>query len=366
MISDALKPLFESGVLNEATRDAINEAWESKLAEAKNEIRIEVREEFAERYDHDKEMMIESLDKMISDTLQPEIKKIQLEQKKAINNRVTVVKEMKATANKFNNFLTAKLAEEIKEFRKDRAVHQSAVNKLENFVMQSLAEEITEFSQDKQELVETKVRLIAEANDKFNNLKNKFVKRSAKSVQEMVSKVLRTELTQLHEDIKVAHKNNFGRKIFEAFASEFTSTHLNENAEMRKIKEDLVKATAKINEAKRIIAKKNELIENTNQQLSAVARRNDRAKVLGELMSPLAKDKQALMSELLEGVQTGKLRAAYDKYLPAVLSNNSVKTTSRLLAESREVTGNKKSAKNVENSEDDSNIIDIKRLAGLQ
>jgi len=72
------------------------------------------------------------------------------------------------------------------------------------------------------------------------------------------------------------------------------------------------------------------------------------------------------MSELLESVQNDKLQSAFDKYLPAVLNNSSVKPVAEkqvVLTESRsEVTGDK-SAKPVEV---DTNVIDLRRLAGLK
>ena len=46
-----------------------------------------------------------------------------------------------------------------------------------------LAEEIKEFDQDKKDVVETKVRLVAEAKKKFAEIKQNFVKRSAKVVE---------------------------------------------------------------------------------------------------------------------------------------------------------------------------------------
>lgn len=366
MALNELKPLFESGLLNEATRDAINEAWEKKLAETRSVIRVEMREEFAARYTHDRETMIESLDKMTSEALEDQIKKIQLEQKQAIKHRVKTVSEMKTVAKKFNNFLTTKLHEEIQQFRNDQVIQKAAISKLENFVMQSLAEEITDFGQDRKELIETRVKLISEANNKFNQLKTKFIKRSSKAVQETVGKVLRKELTQLHEDISIARRNNFGRKIFEAFSSEFVTTHLNENAEVKKVQKQLEAVNTKLSEAKQAIARKNTLLENKNRAIATYTSRNEREKILSELMNPLAKEKQALMSELLESVQTEKLKTAYDRYLPAVLSNKPVRSE-RMLSESRnEVTGNKRAVKQENNDENDSNIIDIKRLAGLK
>ena len=70
---DSLKSLMDSGVLNEETRSAINEAWETKLTEAREQIRAEIREEFAGRYDHDKSVMVEALDRMVTEALQAEI-----------------------------------------------------------------------------------------------------------------------------------------------------------------------------------------------------------------------------------------------------------------------------------------------------
>ena len=70
------------------------------------------------------------------------------------------------------------------------------------------------------------------------------------------------------------------------------------------------------------------------------------------------------MSSLLEGVQTDRLQAAYEKYLPAVLNNApTAKSPKAVLAESRvEVTGDKSAKANVEAP---TNVVDIKRLAGL-
>ena len=46
---DAIKPLLESGLINEDVGRELNEAWESKLNEARNQVRAELHEEFAQR-----------------------------------------------------------------------------------------------------------------------------------------------------------------------------------------------------------------------------------------------------------------------------------------------------------------------------
>ena len=295
---DALKPLLETGLLNEETQTAINEAWEAKLSEAREQIRGEIREEFAGRYEHDKNLMVEALDKMVSETLGEQLKQIAAEKKALAEDRVRFVSKMKENSAKFSDFMITKLAEEIKEFRSDRTAHQAAAAKLENFVMKALAEELVEFQADKRDLVETKVKLIANANKKLDEMKSKFVKRSAALVQEAVAKQLKTELTQLREDINSARKNAFGRKIFEAFASEFSVTHLNENAEIRKLTAEIAKKDEIIAEAAGKVQKAQQLVDSKDRELKLINERSTRAKIMTELMNPLNKDKQAVMSKI--------------------------------------------------------------------
>jgi hypothetical protein len=84
---------------------------------------------------------------------------------------------------------------------------------------------------------------------------------------------------------------------------------------------------------------------------------------MDELLRPLNQEKQEVMRNLLESVQTNRLKNAFEKYLPAVLEDRSVKAR-KVIAESvTSVTGDKTTAPTV--SEDRSNVIDLKRLAGL-
>jgi len=72
------------------------------------------------------------------------------------------------------------------------------------------------------------------------------------------------------------------------------------------------------------------------------------------------------MSQLLENVQTDRLKSAFEKYLPAVLNNSVAPQAEKtVLAESRvEVTGDKSAKVSVET--DYNNVVEIKRLAGLK
>ena len=368
---DAIKPLLDNGIINEETRTAIAEAWETRIVEAKEQVRAELREEFAQRYSHDKQVMVEALDKMVTESLTAELQEFADEKQKLAEDRVKFKQHMSESAGKFNDFMVAKLSEEIKELRADRKVYEQAIAKLENFTIRALAEEIKEFEADKKAVVETKVRLVAEGKAKLAELQQKFIAQSATAVKEAVTSSLESELTQLKEDVTTARENMFGRRLFEAFASEFAGTHLNENKQIRQLQATVAKVTDKLSEAVQKIEEKNVLVESKETEIKIIKDTADRKEKLAEMLKPLNKEKSAIMRDLLESVQTERLQASYEKYLPAVLNNSPVNKPAAKVAltESRvEVTGDKtaKTAVETSNAPDVmSNVFEMKRLAGL-
>ena len=360
---DAIKPLLDSNLITEETRREINEAWEIKLNEAREQSRVELREEFAQRYEHDKSVMVEALDRMVTEGLTAEVTAIAAEKQAIAEDRVKFHGKMKESATKFNNFMVTKLAEEIGELRRDRKQHNEGLEKLENFVVHALAREIQEFAQDKRDVVETKVRLVREARGKLEQLKARFIKESAEKMSQSVSRHLKAELTQLHEDIRVARENNFGRRIFEAYAAEFGATHLNEKAEVRKLYDLVSRKDRQLAEAIKLGHKAKVLIEHKEREVRMLKESNERDSTLEMLLAPLNREKAETMRNLLESVQTSRLKNAFEKYLPAVLEDRSVRTSKVITEQVTAVTGNK-TVQNVP-QEERSNVIDLKRLAGL-
>jgi len=359
---DSLKPLLDSDLINEETRSEITEAWEAKLNEAREQVRAELREEFAQRYEHDKTVMVEALDRMVTEGLAVELEQVKAEKQSLAEDRVRFQAKMKESSTKFNDFMVTKLAEEIGELRKDRKMHTEGVAKLESFVVHALAREIREFAQDKQDVVETKVRLVREARKQLETLKARFVTESAKKMSNAVGNHLKAELGQLQEDIKVARENNFGRRIFEAYAAEFGATHLNEKAEVRKLHDVIARREQQLGEAIKLGAKAKTLVESKEREIRIIKESNQRESAMEELLAPLNQEKAAVMRNLLESVQTARLSGAFEKYLPAVLADRSVKA-SKVITENVSVATGDKSARVQE--EDRSNVIDLKRLAGL-
>ena len=79
-----------------------------------------------------------------------------------------------------------------------------------------------------------------------------------------VASHLKGELSTLKEDIQIARENNFGRKIFETFAGEFSTTYLNDKAETRKIvsvlndkEQELAESMVKLAKATKLLNQKN-------------------------------------------------------------------------------------------------------------
>jgi hypothetical protein len=363
---DAIKPLLDSGLINEDVSQELNEAWESKLTEAREQVRAELREEFAQRYEHDKTVMVEALDNMLTDRLSGELEEFAQEKMAMREDRVKFQSKMKENATKFNNFMVTKLSEEIGELRKDRKMHSEGLEKLESFMVHALAREIQEFTQDKRDVVETKVRLVREARGQLQGLKARFVKESAQKMSQAVSQHLKTELGQLHEDIKVARENNFGRRIFEAYAAEFGATHLNEKAEVRKLQNTIAAREQQLSEAIKLSRRAKVLVESKEREIRMINESNVRQTTLEELLSPLNEEKSETMRNLLESVQTARLKNAFEKYLPAVLAEGKSAKARQVIVENvSEVTGNKTAHRQDDDTADNSNVIAIKRLAGL-
>ena len=368
---DVLKPLLDSELVNEETRKEIQEAWDSKMTETRESVTAELREEFARRYEHDKSTMVEALDRMVTESLSEEIAQIAEEKKALAEDRAKFVTRMQEASGTFNNFLVKQLSEEIQELHNDRDTQATVIEKLESFVVGQLAEEIKEFPQDRQDVVETKVRLVKEARGKFTELKKNFIEKSSAVIEEAVTNHLKSEISQLKEDIDVAKNNNFGRKIFEAFSAEFSNSMLNENQEINALKSKLEEKEKQLSETQKEVDEKNQIIEEKKSEVEAISESVKRSEKMAELLKPLNKEKAAIMTDLLESVQTSKLKNAFERYLPAVLDGKSVKQTPKqdknTITESiSEVTGDKQIKKPATNREDEDNIIQLRALAGLK
>jgi len=275
---DALKTLFENDVVSEDVRREIEEAWEGKIKENRRAATAELREEFAKKYEHDKSIMVESIDKLLEERLASELQEFAEDRKQLAEAKAKYAVAMRENASLLQKFVTSQLGKEVSELHEDQKAMATKFAQLEEFVVESLATEISEFYEDKKDLAETKVKLVKEAKTKFATVKSDFLAKSAALVSETVSKSLNKEMTQLKEDIEAARRNDFGRKLFEAFASEYAGSYLNEKSETAKLLKVIGMKEKQIAEAKSLAVKAKTLAETAAKEKSALVESAKREK----------------------------------------------------------------------------------------
>ena len=362
---DSLKSLFENSALSEEVRSELEEAWNAKIEENRLQATAELREEFAKKYAHDKTTMVEAIDAMMTEKLSEEIAEFQDDRKQLAEAKAKFAVAQHKNANLMKSFVSEQLAKEIKELHADQKVTKDKFVALEEFVVESLAKELAEFYEDKKDLAETKVRLVREGKAHVNKVKTDFIKKSAALVSEAVSKGLKKEISSLKEDIDQARENDFGRKLFEAFANEYQHSYLNESSETSKLLKVVDTKDKQIVEARQAAAKAIKLAEAKSIEVKSINETNTRKDTINALVSPLSKDQRDIMTDLLESVQTSRLRASFDKYLPAVIDGNTPAKKKAVLSEAKEVTGNRTQNNDIKANVTDNNVVDLKRLAGL-
>ena len=364
-MADIFNGILESDAISEDLKTQIQETWKSKLDEAREEITAELRDEFAQRYENDKGQIVEAMDTMLTDRITAEIEELKADRAALAEQTVAYKTNIDKHIGLVDKFVAEQLAKEVKELHADRTDLKNNFAKLENFVVKQLAKELTEFEADKKAVVEQKVKLVAEGKKMIAEAKQRFVSKAADVVEKTVEKSLRSELSQLKDDIKVAKENNFGRKVFEAFAGEYMSSHLAEGTEVRKLQKELETVTANTTDAESKLKEKDAEIEAVQMKLRIAEDKNVREKALTELTANLSKDKRRVMNELLESVQTSDLKKQFNKYLPAVLNESApAESNKTIVTESvTEVTGNREAP--AETSSSNGDIVELKKLAGL-
>ena len=186
-------------------------------------------------------------------------------------------------------------------------------------------------------------------------MKEAFITKSAKVVENAVNKKLAEELASLKEDITAAREINFGKKIFEAFASEYQNSYLNEKSETAKLMKVVDETTLKLKDAEKAVEEKQAVIESKDAESKRQADLMERKEKMAEMLRPLGKEKGEVMAQLLESVQTDKLQTSFDKYLPHVMSEKPIASTKQVISE----------AKGDRQVREDADLTDIRKLAGI-
>lgn len=368
-MADAFEELLGSDNLSAEVKTTLSEAWEGKLAEAKEKVASELREEFATRYENDKTQIVEAMDKMLDDVIKKELSEFATDKMDLVKAKVDYTKNIKEHSKVLDQFILETLKKEISELREDRKAQEDKFAKLEEFVLRQLTKELKEFHDDKRDLVETKVKLVREGKKVIAEAKKDFIKKAATKIEAVVESALKGEIGQLKEDIKTARENDFGRKVFESFAAEFMTSQLAEGTELSKLNAKIEEMKAEITKRDEALKESVKVIEEAQRKAKVAQDLAEREKVMAKLLAPLSKDKKGVMEDLLTGVKTERLQESFNKYLPAVIDDKpaSSKQIIKENAQKTVVTGNKEVAQESVKSDTamQATILDLKKLAGL-
>lgn len=400
-MNDILKPLLESDLLSEDVKVQISEAFEAKIAEVRDEVETQLREEMANRFEHDREALINAVSQMVEEALQAELDEFQADRQAVVEDRVRLANQITENAQQskeelakrlevMESFILNVLKEEIVEFESDRQSLKEAKAEYENslveqnraseaklantiealtqFVTENLHTELKEFKKERQGLVEQREKLVKEGKIKLEEARRDLINRTATIVEEQTNAWMKDEMTQLHEDIVESRKNAFGMKIFEQFEAEYASAFFSKNSVVRDLRAQLEEAKAEAANASALLesaqvaakeAKKRQMIAESTAKRSAT---------MNELLGKLNGKARDNMAHLLEGVATENLATAFSKYLPSITSTVSKQPTRLVESKKVEIRGDRKPQiiqESVETDQEDVEIGDIKRLAGL-
>jgi hypothetical protein len=257
--------------------------------------------------------------------------------------------------------VTESVTKELKEQWRQQWVTEmdELVEKLDSYLGEQVAAELSEFKNDishyrdqevvyAEKIVEEKARLAEELQREIDQLVDK--------VDMFLEQEVRQEMTELKEDIQLVKQNEFGRKLFEAFADTFAKTQ----------QEDSSTVAGKLKIAESKAADTAARLAEVEAQMNQMVRESKLAQVL----APLSGKKREQMEILLKNVETEKLDESYQYFIGKIIkeSTTDVKTVTESKTEVAPknvtvVTGN--GQRQVNESATDSQIDRWKSLAGL-
>jgi len=187
---------------------------------------------------------------------------------------------------------------------------EELVSKVDAFVAEALTKELSELKGD----IERFRDLEAEYAEKLVEEKHKLAAEVASELDELVDKIdtffemrLTAELDELKEDLEVVKQNEFGRRMFEAFASEYAKHYVDEDA----VQSQLSAAEQKLADAEQALAESEEKIA-----------KMIREQKMEQVLSPLTGKKREQMAMILKNVDTSRLEESYKFFIGRILKED--------------------------------------------
>lgn len=242
----------------------------------------------------------------------------------------------------------AELAEQWVEER------DALIEKVDSFVSQYVTREITELKADIDRFRDLEV----EYAEKLVEEKKKLAEEVAVELDSLVEKIdnflevrIVEEVEELKEDLEVVKQNEFGRRMFEAFATEYANNYVDDSSVQAK----LSVVEAQLADAKKQLAAS----EGTKAKMVREAK-------LDEVLRPLTGSKREQMQIILQNVETDKLEEAYKHFVGRILKEEKTAEPTSAPTKTTVATGDKAPELITEGaSEKARNLENLKRIAGI-
>lgn len=352
-MNDTLKNLFESKVLDEATKTAIKEAFETAIADAKKDAGEKVRAQIAERYKLDRARLVGAMDTMLRESVEAEFVDLKTD--------IALLRKLKAS-------YAQRIAEAKSQAKKDTA---RSMKVFENFIRSTMSAEIAEFREDRKKQRSASAKAITEMRAEQERQKENFIERGAQVLEHISRKQLGKFIKEAREDIESAKKNDLGRKIFETFAAEFEASHFNRDDRTKNLLDKLAATAAENASLKKKVTEsaqafKQRLLKETTEK-KKLEEKTTRRETMVKLLGQLSGDARAQMKPILEAAETSKLEDTFKKMLPMLSkkpTSKSEKTGGRSHLDETTIKTGSKGALN-ESTDADSEILELRRRAGI-
>lgn len=233
------------------------------------------------------------------------------------------------------------------------------IESVEQFVSKKLDEEVAELKSD----IERFRDLEAEYAEKIVEEKHSMAGTLSEELDQLVDKMdaffelrLSEEFSELREDLDIVKQNEFGRRIFEAYATEFNKSYVDEDS----IQSKLAAAVAKLEDAEQTIS----TLEESQAKMVREAK-------LEKILAPLNGKKKEQMQFVLQSVETSRLEEAFNHFIGRVLKDDvstaqpEVDAKTQSLTESVVVTGNESSVIDTKTAAASDKFSHLRRLAGM-
>lgn len=234
------------------------------------------------------------------------------------------------------------------------------ITKVDSFVAEALTKEMAELKGD----IERFRDLEAEYAEKLVEEKHKLAAEVATELDALVDKIdaffemrLTVEMDELKEDLEIVKQNEFGRRMFEAFATEYAKNYVDEDA----VQSKLTVAESKLKDAEKALAESEEKI---NKML--------REAKMEQVLAPLTGKKREQMAMVLKNVDTARLEESYKFFIGRIMKEDAAATAaplteSKTAAATTVVTGEEPGATTEQKAgQINEGLAHLKRLAGIK